>query len=67
MINDCMNGEIDMVFIKFILRFVRNILDILKYVCMLKERNIVVYFEDEKINIFIMDGELLFVVFSFVV
>ncbi|EQG80252.1 recombinase family protein [Clostridioides difficile] len=64
MINDCMNGEIDMVFTKSISRFVRNTLDTLKYVRMLKERNIAVYFEDEKINTLTMDGELLLVVLS---
>ena len=31
---------------------------------MLKERNIAVYFEDEKINTLTMDGELLLVVLS---
>ena len=32
-----------------------HILDTLKYVRMLKERNIAVYFEDEKINTLTMD------------
>lgn len=48
MINDCMNGEIDMIITKSISRFARNTLDTLKYVRMLKEHNIAVYFEDEK-------------------
>lgn len=64
MINDCMDGEIDMVITKSISRFARNTLDTLKYVRMLKERNIAVYFEDEKINTLTMDGELLLVVLS---
>ena len=64
MINDCMNGDIDMVITKSISRFARNTLDTLKYVRMLKERNIAVYFEDEKINTLTMDGELLLVVLS---
>ena len=51
MINNCMNGQIDMVITKSISRFARNTLDTLKYVRMLKERNIAVYFEYEKINI----------------
>ena len=38
MINDCMNGEIDMLITKSISRFARNTLDTLKYVRMLKER-----------------------------
>lgn len=64
MINECMNGEIDMVITKSISRFARNTLDTLKYVRMLKEKNIAVYFEDEKINTLTMDGELLLVVLS---
>lgn len=64
MINDCMNGLVDMVITKSISRFARNTLDTLKYVRMLKEQNIAVYFEDEKINTLTMDGELLLVVLS---
>lgn len=64
LINDCMNGEIDMVITKSISRFARNTLDTLRYVRMLKEKNIAVYFEDEKINTLTMDGELLLVVLS---
>ena len=64
MINDCMNGDIDMVITKSISRFARNTLDTLKYVRKLKERDIAVYFEDEKINTLTMDGELLLVVLS---
>ena len=64
LINDCMNGDIDMVITKSISRFARNTLDTLKYVRMLKEKNIAVYFEDEKINTLTMDGELLLVVLS---
>lgn len=64
MINDCMNGDIDMVITKSISRFARNTLDTLKYVRLLKEKNIAVYFEDEKINTLTMDGELLLVVLS---
>lgn len=64
MINDCMNGDIDMVITKSISRFARNTLDTLKYVRMLKEKDIAVYFEDEKINTLTMDGELLLVVLS---
>src|SRR5699024_1215847 len=45
-------------------RFARNTLDTLKYVRMLKEKNIAVLFEDEKINTLTMDGELLLVVLS---
>lgn len=64
MINDCMNGDIDMVITKSISRFARNTLDTLKYVRMLKEKGIAVFFEDENINTLTMDGELLLVVLS---
>lgn len=53
-----------MVITKSISRFARNTLDTLKYVRLLKEHNIAVYFEDEKINTMTMDGELLLVVLS---
>jgi DNA invertase Pin-like site-specific DNA recombinase len=64
MIHDCMDGKIDMVITKSISRFARNTLDTLKYVRMLKERNIAVFFEDENINTLTMDGELLLVILS---
>ena len=64
MIADAMDGRIDMIITKSISRFARNTLDTLKYVRMLKEKTIPVYFEDEKINTLSMDGELLLVVLS---
>lgn len=64
MINDCMNGQIDMIITKSISRFARNTLDTLKYVRLLKEKNVAVYFEEEKINTLTMDGELLLVILS---
>lgn len=64
MINDCMDGKIDMVITKSISRFARNTLDTLNYVRKLKERGIAVFFEEEKINTLTMDGELLLVVLS---
>ena len=64
LINDCMNGKIDMVITKSIPRFARNTLDTLKFVRMLKEKNIAVFFENEKINTLTKDGELLLVVIS---
>ena len=64
MINDCMDGNIDMVVTKSISRFARNTLDTLKYVRMLKEKGIAVFFEEENINTLTMDGELLLVILS---
>lgn len=64
LINDCMNGDIDMVITKSISRFARNTLDTLKYVRRLKEINVAVLFEEENINTLTMDGELLLVILS---
>lgn len=64
MINDCLDGKIDMVITKSISRFARNTLDTLKYVRMLKEKNIAVFFEEENINTMTMDGELLLTILS---
>lgn len=64
LINDCMNGDIDMIVTKTISRFARNTLDTLKYVRMLKERGIAIFFEEENINTLTMDGELLLVILS---
>ena len=48
----------------YIFDFKGNTLDTLKYVRMLKEKGIAVFFEDENINTLTMDGELLLVVLS---
>ena len=45
MIQDCMDGNIDMIITKSISRFARNTLDCLKYIRELKEKNIPVFFE----------------------
>ena len=63
LIEDCLDGKIDMVIAKSIPRFARNTLDTLKYVRMLKERNIDVYFEVEKIHS-LKDGEFLLTILS---
>ncbi|MCI9596171.1 MAG: recombinase family protein [Firmicutes bacterium] len=63
LIQDCMEGSIDMIIAKSIPRFARNTLDALKYIRLLKERNIAVYFEVEKINT-LKDGEFLITILS---
>lgn len=50
MIQDSMEGKIDMILTKSISRFARNTLDTLKYVRMLKEKNVAILFEEENIN-----------------
>ncbi len=63
LIQDCMDGKIDMILAKSLPRFARNTLDTLKYVRMLREKNIAVYFEVEKINT-LKDGEFLMTILS---
>lgn len=64
MINSALAGEIDLIMTKSISRFARNTLDTLKYVRMLKEQNVAIYFEEENINTLTMDGELLLTILS---
>ena len=64
MIRDCLDGKIDMVITKSISRFARNTIDVLKYVRLLKDNGISVYFEDENIETLSMAGELLLTVLS---
>ena len=59
MINDAMNGKIDIILTKSISRFARNTLDLLNIVRQLRERNIEVRFEKERINTLTGDGELM--------
>lgn len=64
LINDCQNGDVDMIITKSISRFARNTLDTLKYVRLLKEINVGVVFEEENIDTLTMDGELLLTILS---
>jgi DNA invertase Pin-like site-specific DNA recombinase len=64
MIRKCQNGEIDMILTKSISRFSRNTPDTIKYVRMLRDRNIAVYFEKENINTLDMNGEMLLTILS---
>lgn len=57
MINDCIDGKIDMILTKSISRFARNTLDCITYIRMLKEKNIPVIFEKENINTMDSTGE----------
>lgn len=64
MINDAVDGKIDLIITKSISRFARNTLDTLKYVRLLKEKNIAIMFEKENINTLTMNGEMLLVILS---
>lgn len=64
MIEECMAGNIDMIITKSISRFSRNTLDCLKYIRLLKEKNISVYFEKENINSLDSKGEILLTIMA---
>ncbi len=64
MIDECMEGTIDLVITKSISRFARNTLDCLKYIRQLKEKNIAVFFEKENINTMDAKGEVLLTIMA---
>lgn len=64
MIALCEIGEIDMIVTKSISRFARNTVDCLKYIRLLKEHNIPVYFEKENINTMDAKGEILLTIMA---
>ncbi len=59
MINDSLNGKIDLIYTKSVSRFSRNTVDLLKVVRTLKEKGVTVIFEEENINTSTLEGELL--------
>ena len=59
-----MAGKIDKVITKSISRFARNTLDCLKYVRLLKDKNIAIIFEKENINTLEASGELLLTIMA---
>ena len=64
MIDDAIDGKIDMIICKSISRFARNTVDTLQYVRLLKEHGVEVFFEEENIRTLTMDGELLLTILS---
>ena len=50
MVEDALNGKIDMIITKSVSRFARNTVDSLQTIRKLKERNIPVIFEKENVN-----------------
>jgi len=59
MITQANNKEIDMIFVKSISRFSRNMLELLKVVNELRDKNVGVYFEKENINT--LDSKSIFI------
>ncbi len=64
MIEDAMNGKIDLIITKSVSRFARNTVDTLTTVRTLKDKGIEVYFEKENIYSLDSKGELLLTIMS---
>ena len=64
MINDSLDGKIDVIITKSISRFARNSEDLLKIVRLLRNNNVGVYFEEEKIFTLRMESEFLLTVLA---
>ena len=64
MIEDALDGKIDLIITKSISRFARNTVDTLTNVRNLKEHNVEVYFEKENIYTFDSKGEVLITIMS---
>lgn len=64
MIDDAINGKIDMIIAKSISRFARNTLDTLKVCRELREHNVDVYFEKENIHTLELDSEMFLTLYS---
>lgn len=64
MINDALDGKIDLIITKSVSRFARNTVDSLSTIRKLKEHNVECYFEKEQIWTFDGKGELLITIMS---
>lgn len=58
MIADCEKGKIDLILIKSVSRYARNIVDCISYVRKLKALGIGIYFEEQNINSLTEDSEV---------
>lgn len=64
MIEDALNGKINLIITKSISRFARNTLDTISYVRQLKDKGVEVYFEKENIWTFDSKGELILTIMA---
>ena len=64
MINDALDGKIDLIITKSVSRFARNTVDTMTTVRKLKEKNIEAWFEKENIQTLDSKGELLITIMS---
>jgi len=58
MIQDCEKGKIDLILIKSVSRYARNIVDCISYIRKLKALGIGIYFEEQNINSLTEDSEV---------
>lgn len=64
MIEEAIDGKIDIIIAKSISRFARNTLDTLKYVRLLREYNVDIHFEKENIHTLDLDSEMFLTLYS---
>ena len=64
MIQDALNGKIDMIIAKSISRFARNTVDTLNIVRLLRSHNVDIFFEKENIHTLSMSNELFLALYS---
>ena len=64
MVDDALNGKIDMIIAKSISRFARNTLDTLRICRELREHNVDIYFEKENIHTLELDSEMFLTLYS---
>ena len=64
MVQDALDGKIDLIVTKSVSRFARNTLDCLNYIRKLKDKNIAVFFEKEGINTLDAKGEVLLTIMA---
>ena len=64
MIKDCEKGKIDMILIKSVSRFARNIVDSISYIRKLKAMGIGIYFEEQNIDSLKEDSETYIGIYS---
>lgn len=64
MMNDAINGKIDLIIAKSISRFARNTVDTLNYVRLLREHKVDVFFKKENIHTLGLSNELVLTLYS---
>ena len=64
MLNDALDGKIDIIIAKSISRFARNTIDTLKYARLLRDHKIDIYFEKENIHTLDLDSEMFLTLYS---